>query len=199
MPRKKPGEITIYQLKATLRHSDPPIWRSFELRGDTPLDSLHYILQALFDWDGDHLHCFLARKIEYGDTEYLEGAEEEMDVTLAEIAPAKRSKFMYEYDFGDSWQVDLVVTDRFPADPDGTYPRLIDGERAAPPDDVGGIWMYEQLAEIMRQPGGLEAAVAAEGEESGLELYLDWFPEGYDPDAFDREAVNADLSRMQPQ
>jgi hypothetical protein len=150
MPRKKPGEITIYQLKATLRHSDPPIWRSFELRGDTPLDSLHYILQALFDWDGDHLHCFLARKIEYGDTEYLEEAEKEMDVTLAEVAPAKRSKFMYEYDFGDSWQVDLVVTDRFPADPDGTYPRLIDGERAAPPDDVGGIWVYEQLAEIMR-------------------------------------------------
>lgn len=193
MPRKTPGEITIYQLKATVQQSDPTIWRSFELRGDTSLEVLHYILQVIFDWTNSHLHTFRARGIEYSDPMFLlEEAEEETNAMLAQIAPAVRSKFTYEYDFGDSWELGLVVVKRFPAEPDTRYPRLIDGERAAPPDDVGGIWFYNQLAEIMRQPGGL-AAAAKQDKEAEWDVYQEWLPEGFDPDIFDRNSINADL------
>jgi hypothetical protein len=196
MPRKKPGEITIYQLKATLNQSDPPIWRSFELRGDTSLDELHIILQVLFEWTNSHLHLFRARGSEYSDPMFeIEETEDEAGVTLAQVAPIARSTFTYEYDFGDSWEVNLAVTKRFPAEPNTRYPRLIDGERAAPPDDVGGIWIYNQLAEILRQPNGLQAA-AEQDPEADWEMYEEWLPEGFDPDVFDSAEINAALQRI---
>jgi hypothetical protein len=195
VPRKNPNEITIYQLKATLDQSDPLIWRSFELRGDTSLDELHIILQVLFDWTNSHLHLFRARGIEYSDPMFeIEEAEDEADVTLEQVAPVARSTFTYEYDFGDSWELNLAVTKRFPADPDTDYPRLLEGGRAAPPDDVGGIWFYNQLAEFLRQPGGLKAAAKVD-KTADWDVYEEWLPEGFDPDVFDSTEINGALHR----
>lgn len=187
MPRTKPGKITIYQLKATLSQSDPPIWRRIQVRSDSTLGELHDVLQTVFEWDGDHLHNFVARKVEYGDIEYLKGTEDEWEVELADVAPAKRSKPTYTYDFGDNWEVALVVEERLPVDPTVEYPRLLAGERAAPPDDIGGIWSWEQIAEVMRQPGGLKAAAK---QDENWEFYLDWFEDDFDPDPFDLNSID---------
>lgn len=196
MPREKPGEITVYQLKATIELSDPPIRRSFEVRGDASLSELHYALQVVFDWTNSHLHLFRARGIDYSDPMFeLEDVEDEADVTLEQIAPVTRSTFSYEYDFGDSWKVNLKVAKRFPAEAGVRYPRLIDGERAAPPDDVGGIWFYNDLAEILRRPGGLKAA-ARQDPTADWDIYEEWLPEDFDPDIFDRDSINAALDRI---
>lgn len=45
----------------------------------------------------------------------------------------------YTYDFGDSWEHRLTVTDVRPGEPDTAYPRYVAGERAAPPEDCDGI------------------------------------------------------------
>jgi hypothetical protein len=190
MPRAKPDESKIYQLRATIRQSNPPIWRRIQVPSDMTLGELHDVMQVVFEWDGDHLHNFVARRVEYGDLEYLEDAEDEWEVTLAEVAPAKRSKLTYTYDFGDNWEVELVVEDRLPVDPAAEYPRLLAGERAAPPDDIGGIWSWEQIAEVMRQPGGLEAAAK---QDENWEFYLDWFPDDFNPDAFDPSVIDQQL------
>jgi hypothetical protein len=38
----------IYQIKVTLEHSKPPIWRRILVPGDVTLAKLHYILQAVW-------------------------------------------------------------------------------------------------------------------------------------------------------
>ena len=64
MPRAHPNEPKIYQLRATIRYSDPPIWRRIQVRSDTTLGELHDVMQLVFEWGDEHLHNFVARKIE---------------------------------------------------------------------------------------------------------------------------------------
>jgi hypothetical protein len=45
----------------------------------------------------------------------------------------------YEYDFGDCWQHVVELEKVTKAEPGAKYPRCIDGERACPPEDIGGV------------------------------------------------------------
>ena len=54
---------TIYQFKVTLKGSDPPIWRRFQVP-DLTLGELHDVLQVVMGWEDSHLHQFIIR----GDT-----------------------------------------------------------------------------------------------------------------------------------
>ncbi len=51
---------------------------------------------------------------------------------------------MYAYDFGDDWRHDIVVETIVPAEPGVAYPRCTGGRRAAPPEDCGGIWAFNE-------------------------------------------------------
>jgi hypothetical protein len=55
---------------------------------------------------------------------------------------AVRAKVVYVYDFGDDWRHDIVVEKIVPAEPGVAYPRCTGGQRAAPPEDCGGIWAF---------------------------------------------------------
>jgi Plasmid pRiA4b ORF-3-like protein len=44
--------------------------------------------------------------------------------------PGDRMK--YEYDFGDSWEHDILFEAALPIEPDGVYPRVEAGKRASP-------------------------------------------------------------------
>ncbi len=48
----------IYQLKVTLKHTQPPIWRRLQVSAETTFFQLHHILQVSFDWFDVHLHRF---------------------------------------------------------------------------------------------------------------------------------------------
>jgi hypothetical protein len=50
----------IYQLKVTLKDSQPAIWRRIQAPGDIPLSRLHAVLQIVTDWTNLHLHQFKA-------------------------------------------------------------------------------------------------------------------------------------------
>jgi hypothetical protein len=45
-------------------------------------------------------------------------------------------KAIYEYDFGDSWEHDVVLEKIVTSD-GGEYPRCLTGKRACPPEDCG--------------------------------------------------------------
>src|SRR6266702_172872 len=47
-------------------------------------------------------------------------------------------RFVYEYDFGDSWVHDLRLEVTPPINPRTTYPTCVAGKCAAPPKDCGG-------------------------------------------------------------
>ena len=177
----------IYQIKVTLRYSKPPIWRRIQVPGDTRLDKLHLILQMVMGWQNYHLHQFIVGNVYYGEPHPDYGFEmkDERKVKLHQLAPAEKSKFVYEYDFGDSWEHELLVEKIMPSEPDVTYPRCIKGKRACPPEDVGGVWGYDDFLAAIQDPDHPEH-----------EDMLEWWGDKFDPDWFDLEEVNEVLGRI---
>ena len=49
----------IYQIKITLKNSQPPIWRRIQVRSNITLNMLHKILQVVMPWEDYHLHQFI--------------------------------------------------------------------------------------------------------------------------------------------
>jgi hypothetical protein len=174
---------TIYKFKVTLRGILPPIWRRFQVKSDSTFSGLHWVLQTVMGWDNSHLHVFDLRGQIIGDPAMLEDVEEdaanEWRVRLDQYLVRKGQKFRYEYDFGDSWDHDLVLEKILPVEAGASYPRCLAGERAGPPEDCGGIWGYSRLLQAL-----------ADEADPDHEMYLEWVGEEMDPEHFDLETVN---------
>ncbi|MSP12187.1 MAG: plasmid pRiA4b ORF-3 family protein [Chloroflexi bacterium] len=186
MPTKKTDDSLIYQLKVTLKGSKPPIWRRIQVRGSTTLAKCHMILQIVMGWTDSHLHQFDVGGVYYGtpDSDWGEDIKNERRVKLEQIVSAVKDRFVYEYDFGDSWEHQIVVEKILAPEPGVHYPICLTGKRACPPEDVGGIWSYPEFLEAIRNP-----------EHPEHEEMLEWIGDGFDPQAFDPEAVNRVLKR----
>jgi hypothetical protein len=166
-------------LKVTLRGSKPPIWRRVEVASSITLDELHSVIQAAFAWEGYHLHVFeTADGRQYGDPDPELDFRSEFGVRLTRVAPVG-TKLRYTYDFGDNWEHVVEVDKVLPAEHAATYPRCVGGRRAAPPEDCGGIWGYQDLLE-RRQ------ATPADDEDEELSM----LPEDFDPSVFDHDEVD---------
>jgi len=185
-PRKTP---TLHLLRVTLRHASPPIWRRLLVPSEVDLGTLHTLLQAVMGWGNQHPHQFVAqgRRISSPDFELEAGEGEEIldenAMPLERIAPQGGDAFVYEYDFGDRWDHDVVVEEVREVDA-GPLLWCLDGARACPPDDCGGVPGYEQMIEALASPGTPEH-----------EQTVEWLGGGFDPEAFDARAVNRELTR----
>jgi hypothetical protein len=139
----------IYQLKVTLKGSKPPIWRRFQVALDGTLADLHPILQRVLGWEDQHLHQFRVGRELFGVRDphdpFSADVIDERRVRLSEVLPAEKAKLRYEYDFGDSWDHELVLEKILPPDPAAELPRCLAGKRACPPEDCGGLWGYAEL------------------------------------------------------
>jgi hypothetical protein len=180
-----PTATTVHQLKITIVGTTPPVWRRVLVPGNASLTQLHHTIQTLFDWYGDHLHEFEILGERYG-IDYGGGWDDpprdEGRAKLRELAPAG-SKFLYTYDFGDNWEHRIEVEKVEVIDRSETYPRCVAGRRAAPPEDVGGVWGYEEFL----------SAIADPTDERHDEL-SEWMGGPFDPAEFDLAAVNAALA-----
>lgn len=188
------GGVPLYQLKITLKRSKPPIWRRVVVRADMSLDRLHNVIQMAMGWTDSHLHQFIAgagfRVTYYGkpDPEFADMGSEmlnEKRYTVAALAPTPKRKFIYEYDFGDGWQHEVLVEKILPPDASFKHPVCLAGANACPPEDCGGIGGYCSLLEIMADPKHPEH-----------EEMKDWIGGELDAAAFDLNGVNAVLNRL---
>lgn len=179
---------SVYQIKVTLTGSKPPIWRRFLVRDTTTLYRLHDILQIVMGWQDYHLHMFTVDGQIYGDPEDDEygdlGTKNETRFKLYQVLGREGSRFRYEYDFGDSWEHELIVEKILPADPSTSsgrmrYPLCVAGKRACPPEDVGGVWGYQTFLEAIDDP-----------EHPEHDEYLEWIGGEFDPEHFDLDEVN---------
>lgn len=179
----------IYQLKITLSGSEPPIWRRFVVDGQTSLGDLHSLIQLVMGWSDSHLHHFVVEGSYYGlqDPELFDeglGTLDEQSFTLTQVAPGPGGSLVYEYDFGDSW-VHVIEVEGITEPAAGvSYPRCLAGERCCPPEDVGGIWGYEEFLAALRDAGHPEHS-----------RYVEWIGD-FDPERFDVERVNERLSNL---
>ena len=176
----------IYQMKVTLIASKPPIWRRFLVEDTVTLGKLHDILQIVMGWTNSHLHHFIIDDEFYGmplDDDFGDmRTKDETRFKLNQLVSGKGFKFGYEYDFGDSWEHDLVIEKILPAEKGARYPICVAGKRACPPEDVGGIWGYEDFLKAISDPKHPEHAEMRE-----------WIGSDFDPERFNLNAVNAGL------
>jgi hypothetical protein len=184
---KRQTDRVVYQIKVTLRGSKPPIWRRIQVTSDTSLIQLHRIVQCVMGWEDYHMHQFIVGGVMYGNADMMEDFDmvDEKTVTLAKIVRREKFKFIYEYDFGDGWEHELLVEKILPVEEGKVYPVCLTGKRACPPEDCGGIWGYS---------GFLEAVQDSDHPEH--EEMLDWAGGEFDPAAFDLREVNAELKEL---
>jgi hypothetical protein len=184
------GGTPLYQLKITLSHSKPPIWRRVVVRADLTLDRLHRVIQTSMGWTNSHLHLFRLGRVFYGipDRECCDFGDEmlnEKQYTVADLAPAAKQKFIYEYDLGDSWEHVILVEQVLPPDPGFKHPICLAGANERPPEDCGGLSGYYDLLTVLADPK----------HERHQEM-KEWVGGEWDPNRFDLEATNARLKRL---
>ena len=142
----KDAVITVHRVKVSLYGAKPPVWRRLEIPSAMPLNLVHALLQIAFDWHDYHLHVFETVCGQFSSPDLDDWAERQDEATaaLAQVAGAERAKVVYCYDFGDDWRHDIVVEKIIPAEPGVAYPRCTGGRRDGPPEDCGGIWVFNE-------------------------------------------------------
>lgn len=110
----------VYQLKVTLEGVKHPIWRRLLVKEDINLLTLHEIIQRTMGWEDYHLHMFTIAGQIFGNQEDDEfgdlGMKNETRYRLNKLGLGEKSKFKYEYDFGDSWEHTILVEKIIPAE-----------------------------------------------------------------------------------
>jgi len=123
--------------------------------------------------------------MEYGepDDEYQPDIAYARKTRLSQVLHEEGQKFRYIYDYGDNWEHEIEVEEISEPEPNVFYPVCIGGERAFPPEDVGGVSGYEDFLEIIHDP---------EHEEHD---YMVSWSDGLNPEMFDLRSVNRELRR----
>jgi hypothetical protein len=181
----QPGD-PVLRVRITLRDvGDPPVWRQVLIPATYPLSRVHRVIQAVMGWEDCHLHAFQIGKTSYGpDPDGELGFADEAKARLADVARVG-TRIGYEYDFGDSWEHELVVEASVVAEAGQTYPACIGGEGACPPEDSGGAYGFQELKEILAGPPSPEHDEMRE-----------WAGGDYDPTGFDLAAANAAVAAV---
>jgi hypothetical protein len=79
-------------------------------------------------------------------------AETRLDETLSEPGDVLH----YLYDYGDNWELTLRLEEVLTAEGDCPAAVVVDGERAAPPEDCGHLVDADSLAEVLADPALFE-------------------------------------------
>jgi len=174
-------EAGIFQIKISLKNSKPNIWRRILVDRKTLLSDLHKIIQTTMGWENCHLHQFVKNN-EF----YSEPSEDDMmdsidyrKLKIEDLLMDEKQKIVYEYDFGDGWEHDILLEKIIEKDPKLEYPICIKGKMCCPPEDCGGVWGYVGLLEVIKNPKHPE-----------YEDMMEWLGDDFDPDVFDIDLVN---------
>jgi hypothetical protein len=189
-----PSNERIYQIRITLKDLKPPIWRRIQVK-DCTLDKLHEHIQTSMGWTNSHLHHFQINNKYYGDPWLIEedggerGYVNSTVTRLSSVIPksGQRFAFEYEYDFGDSWMHEILYEGCLRADSAVSYPLCLEGERACPPEDVGGTSEYRKWVKVITNR-----------DHRKRKEYLDWAGGWFDPEEFDAELATKSMRRGLP-
>ena len=157
------------------------IWRRVLVGSDTTLLELHEVIQLSMGWEGSHLWTFSINGREYGHAYGAGLGKETYETTLSDLGLRVRERFLYEYDFGDYWQHEMRLEKIQEPEPKKHHPVCTGGKRACPPEDCGGPWTYQELLHLVGSP-------FRDYERRQARQILGHH---FDPEAFDRNSVNA--------
>ncbi|SDI76113.1 pRiA4b ORF-3-like protein [Arthrobacter subterraneus] len=186
-----------YQLKITLRESEPPIWRRVLVPASAALGELHNVVQAAFGWEDSHMHLFSAGNRSRGGTfqpvgwdgRQPENSIDEASVQVGQLLSKKKEKLTYVYDFGDDWIHDITLEEILDKEEAGALPRCTDGSGLGPEEDSGGVWGWTNMVRTANDPRAEDHADIRE--------WLGLRPgERVDPESFSLPDTNERLKRL---
>lgn len=183
------------EFRIGLTEIEPLIWRRIEVPASYSFWDLHVAIQDSMGWLDCHLHAFRVPNLETSVLDEIGIPNEDPFDGESVVFPGWKipaamyfqrigDRAEYEYDFGDSWQHDVVLEAVRHREAKTRYPRCLAGARACPPEDCGGPWGYAELLATIADP-------AHEEHESTLR----WLGGRFDPEAFDARQVRFDSPR----
>ena len=188
-------------LKIQLRGiKQPPVWRRIVIPASFTFHHLHETIQEAFDWWDYHLYQFEKSPFDNGwtvkvpdesDEEYgYDVTDSKKTLVSAFLRKMGLKKFVYVYDFGDSWVHDITV-EAIDEKTTLPHPVCLAGKGAAPHEDCGGIYGYENIKRLFAED--------PDGEET--QEYRQWLglddDEEFDPKRFDIDELNERLEGIQ--
>jgi pRiA4b ORF-3-like protein len=182
----------VYQFKLLLMEITPAIWRNIQVPESYSFWDLHVALQDSMGWLDYHLHLFRLREpitgevVQIGipDDDAFEGDEPILPswgIPIANYFSRPGVVARYDYDFGDGWEHELTLEAILSRQRGKKYPLCLDGARACPPEDCGGVGGYENLLTVIQTPAHEE-----------YESTLQWLGGRFDPEKFDPQRVKFD-------
>lgn len=184
-----------YQFKISLQHIEPQIWRRILVPPEYTFWDLHVAIQDAMGWCDCHLHSFRVgerreNRVEIGvptpgfeEQEILAG----WDVPVSDFCKTTGTTIQYLYDFGDHWDHQIVFEEIVEVKTALKLPVCLEGERACPPEDCGGLPGYYHLLEVLDDKNHTEYAGMVDWLESHLINYMP-----YNPAEFNAKAVQFD-------
>ncbi len=176
---------TFYTFEVSLLDVKPRIWRRFTMRSTASFLDLHRAIQSACGWEDYHLFrfCHGARNgvVFAGipdDGGFGDPDPDAADITLKRYFGDEPGRCMYQYDFGDDWWHEVQMTGALESK-DRHKRVLIDGARAFPPEDCGGLYGYGRCARLATGKWTAKDGDADERREQAVWLG-DWQPERFD-------------------
>lgn len=179
---KAETQVEVYVVKVTLLGTRPPVWRRILVPREITLHNLHRTLQVVMGWTNSHLHQFISQRSGLSQ-QRRSGSKvtNENRTTLGELVGAVGTRLMYEYDFGDGWQHELLLEEVLVGDE--TFQQMcVAGKRCCPPEDCGGPQGFAELLQA------LQDATHPSHDEA-----QEWLGD-FDAESFSLEEVNRRLS-----
>lgn len=173
---------TIARLHIALADTDPLIWRRVEVPVDASLKMLHDVIQGAMGWLDYHLWEFEAEDRRYGvpDPEWKDDRLfAAKNTRLKTLLDRGVRRFLYTYDMGDNWEHILIVEAIEDGQSRTKYPRYVDGERRAPPEDCGGTPGFEGFLDAIANPKHPE-------HKDATEWHHGCYGHPFDPDTIDK-------------
>jgi hypothetical protein len=182
----------VYQFKLVLVGVEPPIWRRIQVLETYSFWDLHVALQDAMGWLDYHLHVFRVAGSAAGAVEQIGIPNDDpfkgepptlpgWEIPITRYFTRPGTTVPYDYDFGDGWEHEVTLEAILPRQAGQEYPLCIDGARACPPEDCGGVNGYENVLTVIQDPTHEEH-----------ESMLQWLGGRFDPDRFDAKRVKFD-------
>ncbi len=184
MKTEKSGYSEGYQLKITLNHIKPDIWRRFTVSADIKLPDLSRVIQTVMGWKNIYRHQFMLGRTVYSthSEEFAKYITDYTEIKLNQILK-KNLELKYIYDFRDEWEHTIVLEKVF-RDYMDKHPVCLEGERCCPPEDFGGYFGYQRILETLSDP-----------KEKQYQNLPEWIGGTFDPEDFDKTEVCKKLKK----
>jgi hypothetical protein len=99
---------------------------------------------------------------------------------VGDVIGTAGERILYEYDFGDGWQHELLLEELLCGD-ESFQPMCVAGDRCCPPEDCGGPQGFAELVNAM-----------ADANHPDHEDACEWLGD-FPPESFSKEEINYQL------